>query len=113
MYKVVGASTTTLNIEVRIGEVKLLRAFGKQKITANKRCGAISGTTANQVETFDCKPAIQGRYVSLQTTHTQNLQIAEVNLFTRGICRKTRSRRRSLRQCSKGKCVNLTQIPNT
>lgn len=79
-----GKSAYTLNMEVRVGDTKLLKAFGKQRITVNKVCGTISGTASNPAETFDCQPTRRGRYISLQTTHTRNIFIGEINVFTRG-----------------------------
>lgn len=71
-------------IEVRIGNARLVSAYGLKPITTNTKCGSTSGTDQKSLETFKCSTPLDGRYLSLQSLADKQLNIGEINIFTTG-----------------------------
>ena len=81
---IVHKKTYSRRIEARIGNSYIPNSFGVKQITANKKCGITSSTSSSYVETFTCLPALDGRYISLQSLYNAGLGVSELSVFTVG-----------------------------
>ena len=87
MFKRIGYHHRTTNIEVRIGSIQLLMSSTHYiRITVNDKCGETSGENSNKVEEFECRPPLDGQYVSVQNMKSGQMNIGELSIFTSGKC---------------------------
>ena len=67
MYKRFGYYERTKNIEARVGSTQLqLSSIGFIPLEAYEKCGETTGDKPNKVEDFECRPPLDGQFVSLQ-----------------------------------------------
>ena len=86
LFKPIGHPQKATHVEVRVGNKRLLSSSnGQEHIKVNKMCGKSSnGHKANTLVEFDCLPALDGQFVSLQSMKEDVMNIGELSIFKSG-----------------------------
>ena len=85
MFKRFGYKQRTYGVEARIGKTETVASHIGRKISSNKKCGSTSSTsTTEDSAVFICNPTLDGKFLTLQSQSTMEMNIGEVNVFVRG-----------------------------
>ena len=73
------------NVTVMIG-VHSAVGKGRQPLSSNKVCATFAGPTDEQIATFNCTQTLYGRFLQIQRTTVNVLEVDEVFIFCEGEC---------------------------
>lgn len=74
----------TLRLEVRVGPSPLPANHGLRQIVTNKVCGTTSSNAKTESDYANCALPINGRYLTLQSLATVQMNIGEINIYKAG-----------------------------